>query len=1217
MRLVTVKNPFNPRSDRVIETINIDKGITVEQLSKERAIPNTEIKIVVNGAVREGHELIQKNDFVVISPVVAKGGKQIFAMVAMIALAVVAPQIGVWGANALNGVGTAALTTATMGITGGLIAASVMFLGAYLISRFVTTKTDTGNYDSSSDPSYSWSGTTVMEGQNNAVQVIYGKVKTSGQSIGKYISTLDNKEYLNWLLCLGEGPLNISNVLINDNEAAYYTDLSVETRPGTNEQSVISNFNDTYASTSLGYLLTTTERIQTVQGNATQGIKVNVEFSNGLYYAEDSGSLSEAWVTLECDYRLVGTTAWNNLISPNTKISGNVSSAIRKEFRVDGLTAGSYEVRMYVTGRSHDENSSRASTKCYWTTVTSIVYDDFSYPCKALLAIKALATDQISGSPSVSCIVERPTVFVYNPHTAQYEEKASNNPAWACYDCVHQARSIKNINTGAYEIEVRGANADLMLYDQFAEWATFCDDKNLHINWIDDTVGKLMDKINQNMAPIGRGYVLWFGTKCGCIWDSVKEPTQMFGMGNIIAGTFKEDFLETTGRANCIELTYTDANANYERQTVTVYGDTFDTDDTTNTTQITYDGITSYEQAYRTAKYLLRCNQYLIRTVSFETGIDSISSTIGDCITVSHDIPKWARSGRIFAVSGNDLTLACEDLTNTTGPYRLMYRTVNDTMYEKAVTITSSSGGYTVVNVTAGLTTDDTPSANDIFDLALVSTGSKPFTITSITRASDFTRKITAIEYNEAIYSDSDTIPDIQYSEESLVPQNVINLKGNIVTYCDSAGTKHALLQASWELPSGAPACKYIVFTSTNGTDYTVLKSNISQPNINEEVLTDTSYFIKVVSVLGLKKSSGTISSLIQATADALPPDVTAFDHELLADGTRRYWWKFDYPTPNDIAGFRIRYLQGTSISWNAGTDVNSGLVTTQPYETRTIRHGTHTVMIKAVDNAGQESQNMCYCVVALGDPLFDNVLYTVDFSENSWAKAAHNGKAMSDGTIVSKQQGNFWATSSTAHWSLQKYPYWQEQRYKAFEMDMSFFTIASGQMWFDYQITGPAIIYYRKISANQSYWPNDEGTFYTTESDYAWKANNEIWKQYSTKIMVQAGEHVDIKIVSDNNVLQRTTIKSFKCIIDVPDRMEHFEDVTVPTTGLELDIKTPNYYTTGVRIDAVQGGATGILLLPTIVSRNPCVIRLYDTSGNAASATIDVTWQGYEKEVQ
>ena len=37
--------------------------------------------------------------------------------------------------------------------------------------------------------------------------------------------------------------------------------------------------------------------------------------------------------------------------------------------------------------------------------------------------------------------------------------------------------------------------------------------------------------------------VIPFGTKYGCIWDCAKQPVQMFGMGNICAGTFQEDFL--------------------------------------------------------------------------------------------------------------------------------------------------------------------------------------------------------------------------------------------------------------------------------------------------------------------------------------------------------------------------------------------------------------------------------------------------------------------------------------------------------------------------------------------------------------------------------------------------------------------------------------------------------------------------------------------------
>jgi hypothetical protein len=76
------------------------------------------------------------------------------------------------------------------------------------------------------------------------------------------------------------------------------------------------------------------------------------------------------------------------------------------------------------------------------------------------------------------------------------------------------------------------------------------------------------------------------------------------------------------------------------------------------------------------------------------------------------------------------------------------------------------------------------------------------------------------------------------------------------------------------------------------------------------------------------------------------------------------------------------------------------------------------------------------------------------------------------------------------------------------------------------------------------------------------------------------------------------------------------FSEVLVPTAGLTLPITTPHYYTTAVRIDAVQGDNSGIVLLPKIISRNPCIIKLVDSAGIPASATIDVTWQGYQQEV-
>ena len=79
---------------------------------------------------------------------------------------------------------------------------------------------------------------------------------------------------------------------------------------------------------------------------------------------------------------------------------------------------------------------------------------------------------------------------------------------------------------------------------------------------------------------------------------------------------------------------------------------------------------------------------------------------------------------------------------------------------------------------------------------------------------------------------------------------------------------------------------------------------------------------------------------------------------------------------------------------------------------------------------------------------------------------------------------------------------------------------------------------------------------------------------------------------------------------IDVPDREEHFENLNVPEDGVTLD-------TTAVRIDAVQDSTVGAVIIRTaIISRNPCRIKLLDINNNPVAGVVDVTWQGFEKEL-
>ena len=918
--LVIIRNPFEPWNGRKVE--KIPAGDSIETILKKYELPGVEMRATVNAESAEPERITKEGDFIVVSPVIAKGGgKSILGIIAAIALSVVSLGVGsVVAGGAFAGSG--AIAMGSWGFASFLAAAAVMFIGSTLISRF-TGKQDMGNYDVKTDPTYSWDGVSTMEGQNNAIALTYGTVLSGGQSIGKYVEVRDNKEYLNWLVAAGEGPLEISDVQINDNPVSYYEGMTLETMPGTNDQDPISNFNDTYFTKTLNYqLMDNAERIDTAQGNATEGLIVKVEFSNGLYYAKDDGNLGEAWVDITGYYRLGENGTWVQFIGGTAQdghITGSQSSALRKEYRVDNLSAGEYQVKMAVAGRSHDVNSSRASTRTFWTGLTSVVYDDFCYPNIALLGIKALATDQISGSPTLKFKKRCPYVYVWDANGKQYLQKSSNNPAWAAYDVLHQCRRLKNIHTGKYVYDVRGVPAKRILFDQFQSWAAFCDAKQLYVNIEIVRAGEMLDVINENIANVGRGQVLRFGTRYGCTWDCARQPVQMFGMGNIVEGTFKEEFLQTSDRANCVELTYMDAANDYSRETITIYSDSYDTDAEERTAQAEFNGITSYEQAYREGMYQLYCNQRLLRTVSFEAGVDAIACTIGDLVLIAHDVPKWARSGRIHKVEGQELVLPVE-LDDMVGPYRIMYRTVNDNLYTSPVTVLENKDGWCRLRVGNTFNQEDPPHPHDVFDVAFTQKGSKPFTVKSITRAQDFTRKIECLEYDASVYEENYDIPVIQYSTKEQMVKNVTSLSAVAYRYILQDGSFRYQTDISWVRESSGSYAVYVM----ESNKYVLAAEGVRGNSYSHTSVKQPSR-VKVVTIGVGVRSSGTvatvalINSITISRVTGLLANVTKQDDKFIVSAS----WN-----PSDAVGFR--YYE---VAFRGGTTNTNATAITFPVE--------------------------------------------------------------------------------------------------------------------------------------------------------------------------------------------------------------------------------------------------------------------------------------------
>lgn len=1297
VKLIVIKNPFQPWENRIIKDFNY--GITYKEIINEAGLGNIDINVNANGeAIDIDYEsVVNDNDVIVISPVIGKSrGGKILATVIGIALTVVG---GMAASGAILGLeaetSTAALVGAGFGIAGSMLISVSQAMYAKSIGK--------ANYETSTnDATYSWSGVQTTEGQNNPITMTYGRLKSGGQTIGKYVNVVDNKSYLNWLVSAGEGELEISDIKINDNEIGYYKGdgdeetVIVETRSGTNDQTVISNFNDTYFTQPLYYQLLETERIHSAQGNATEGLIVQISFPSGLFYTNDKGELDNAWVDLSIAYRLKGATEWNDFVSKNKsglklvdapnyislansnaplgtyeyrrnysgvvvtdriiypdghevstewnnslskkvcgdfyvecdysdpdyydeefyqfdvekddgvsneRIEAKQSSALNKEYRIDNLPAGEYEVKIKVLNRSHETNNARASVRCDWVGLTSIVYDDFTYPNIALLGIKALATDQLNGTPKLTFIKERKFIHAYNPVSKAYEQKPSNNPAWACYDMLHLCSRLMNINTKQYEYEVRGVPAKNIIYEQFEQWAKFCDEKNLKINIEITQCGEMLETINGQLACCGRGNVIRFGTRYGCIWECVRQPVQMFGMGNITSGTFTEEFLDISERANCIELTYNDENMDYERNVITIYGDNYDTDAEERISQITYNGITNYEQAYREGIYHLNCNAKQIRTVSFEANIDAIGCTVGDVVLVAHDVPQWAYSGRIEDVNVQENSITLPITIEEQGEYRIMYRTINDNLYTIGIDRYEQIGDYCKVYLKEGFDNTDPPQKYDVFDIALVNIGSKPFIVKSITRSQEFTRRITCIEYNESVFNEDYNVPEIDYSMlKQDVAKNVLDLNANQITYVGADGIKHSRLYVSWRPPDNGG--RFTVMLSKDNKQWDTLISGTEKENYNVDVEYGSAYYVKVVTVLGLSVSNGVTTGLIRQGADIVPPNVKALYANKLKNGLISYTWDFDYPDPDDIQGFKLRYIMGSEPDWENGLNLNNGFITEQPFESFKNISGTYTVMIKAVDNGGHQSDDYASCIINFGDVLEENVLQKITLGNGVWSSTEatvtySNAIIDTDGSLKatadddSRLNGFWWSNQTSYFWKDNKDGYFWINSFLPLKLNISFTAKAEGYFWLNADCKNVSI----KCSIG----------------------NNEI--NANSKTLVRIGDVVNIEF-NASGVSNRPVINNVKIFVDVPDIEQSFNNLAISNSGTTLPIQLAHYETANVNVSSVTVDDNNAMYDLEIVSRKPCIIKINKITivnnrvvKTPVNCVANIVWQGYENK--
>lgn len=908
VNVIIVNNPFKPEQ-RDTKYLPFKQG---KSISYYFSAPG-EWAYSVNGHEAAPDTVVNDEDYIVVMPRVE--GK-FFGVLLSIGMAVFT-----------GGIASGAIFGIQSLIWRSVIAMAVGMIGNAIVSKLTAPKVDRSNSEQSN--TYGWGGTETVTGQGYPLAVTYGRMKSAGLLLSRHVISDGEKQYLNLLYCAGEGELSkIEDIRINANPISNYKDVQVDIRKGTNDQTVIPNFNDNFADQSLNYELTESWNTQQVQGDACDAIELTVGFPNGLYYSNDSGGADRTSVTLKAEIRKVGDESWQALPLANQKgMAGHIkrrdawnfiksdnsvtntsdyagrieeatNNAFYRVFRFDNLEKARYEIRMRCSAK--DGKSLRHVNKVYWVQLTQIIYDDFVHPGKALIGIKALATSQLSGTdPKVTWIQERSEVYVFNPYINKYEAQPADNPAWAAYDLIHICRKIGG------EYIVFGQPHMRLDYNAFKAWADKCKTNGFTFNYIYDTAMRLWDALKYPEA-VGRGKVIPVGTRFTCVSDYQSTPVQLFTVANIKHGSFTEEFQGVEARANSVEISFLNKDKDYERDVIPVYGDTYDESDTlTNPAQVELMGCTSLEQAYKHGKHFLRCNKYEIRTVTIEAFTDAIACTVGDIILIQHDIPEWGEGGRVVAVSGQTITLDKEVSVQPGKNYQLLIRS-NSTDIVSTFNVVNVSGLNVIVREAIPVQPDA------VYAFGEVSKSAKPFRVLAITKTlSEMTRKIQCMEYYPELYvSDDGTVPSIDYTNHGASDIQSVGLVSDVY---GANGIMYSRIGVTWQLPRDGKVTNVVVnFRNTKSDTWIYVGNFPSSANGTAitDVLLGANYEVRVQAINDLGQLTTGVTKSIAIPKMQAPEDVQNLHvlsrYNQTADKSVYYDLQVLFDPPSNPANFDV-----------------------------------------------------------------------------------------------------------------------------------------------------------------------------------------------------------------------------------------------------------------------------------------------------------------------
>ncbi len=444
VRRIVVRNPLEPQR-RLIELLPI-AGRTVAEAFPEDISINESWLVLHNGCVvdheRFSTEILGPHDELLITPKIQKS-----ALTKAI-VGFVLPPLGVYYGLRALGLNETVSGLLVGGFGGGL--GAVVGFGAYSANRARMRQqlplTPAASSQAES-PTYGFQNIQNSTQHGAPIPVVYGVHRVGGQIVNAYVKTQNDTDTLYLLVAVSEGQIsNIEDIEINGQPLANFTGVTAETRTGTSNQApifMLAGESTTFYSVDLqvsqaGYIYQT-------QSSVT-GVEVKITCPSGLYYAQPADGSLMSWVApilIEIRKPVAhgGTGTWYQ--DAAARPSAAQRSPVRRLYRLSANEGpGIYEIR--VSRTAPESTNQYQMDMTFWEGINEIVGDRYAYPNVALVGIKALATNQLSGGlPTITSRVTGRFVRILQTagvHTWSATEQWSETPAWIVLDLLTHTR---------------------------------------------------------------------------------------------------------------------------------------------------------------------------------------------------------------------------------------------------------------------------------------------------------------------------------------------------------------------------------------------------------------------------------------------------------------------------------------------------------------------------------------------------------------------------------------------------------------------------------------------------------------------------------------------------------------------------------------------------------------------------------------------------------